>query len=107
MKHIAEILRSNPISKWRLLRAINFMINLSGKVALLTGASRGIGAASAIMFAQAGARAIVINYVRNREAAESVAATCKQHGAEVLIQRADVSRLVAVEKMVKATVARF
>lgn len=83
------------------------MIDLSGKVALITGASRGIGAATALMFAQAGTRGIVINYKRNREAAESVAEQCKQFGADVLVHRADVSRLAAVEKMVKATVARF
>jgi len=83
------------------------MIDLSGKVALITGASRGIGAASAAMFAQAGARGIVINYKRNREAAESVAEQCKQLGVDVLVHRADVSRLAAVEKMVSATVARF
>src|SRR5438105_15492377 len=83
------------------------MIDLSGKVALITGASRGIGAASAAMFARAGARGIVINYKRNREAAEAVAEQCKQLGADVLVHRADVSRLAAVEKMVTATVARF
>jgi 3-oxoacyl-[acyl-carrier protein] reductase len=83
------------------------MIDLSGKVTLITGASRGIGAATALMFAQAGARAIVINYRRNREAAQQVAAECKQHGADVLVHRADVSRFAAVEKMVNATVTRF
>jgi 3-oxoacyl-[acyl-carrier protein] reductase len=83
------------------------MIDLSSKVALITGASRGIGAATAVMLAQAGARAIVINYKSNREAAESVAQQCKQLGADVLIHRADVSRLAAVEKLVSATVARF
>jgi 3-oxoacyl-[acyl-carrier protein] reductase len=83
------------------------MINLSGKVALITGASRGIGAATAVMFARAGARRIVINYNRNREAAERVTAQCRQLGADVYVHRADVSRLAAVEKMIGATVARF
>lgn len=83
------------------------MINLSGKVALITGASRGIGAATAVMLARAGARGVVINYKSNREAAASVAAECKRLGADALVHRADVSRLAAVERMVKATVARF
>jgi len=82
------------------------MINLSGKVALITGASRGIGAATAMLFARAGAR-VVVNYKRDRAAAEQVAAQCKLAGAEVLIHRADVSRLAAVKRMIDATVARF
>src|SRR4051794_34997889 len=82
------------------------MINLAGKVALITGASRGIGAATAMMLARAGAR-VVVNYKRDREAAEQVAAACKLAGAEVLVHRADVSRLAAVKRMIDATVARF
>ena len=83
------------------------MIDLTGKVVLVTGASRGIGAATAVMFAQAGARGILINYKRDRAAAEQVAAACKQFGADVLIHRADVSRLAAVEKMIGAVISRF
>src|SRR5689334_19737376 len=83
------------------------MIDLSGKVTLITGASRGIGAATAAMFARAGARGLVINYKQNREAAEQVAAECKQLGADALVHRADVSRLAAVGRMINATVARF
>src|SRR5690349_11663224 len=83
------------------------MIDLSGKVALITGASRGIGAATARLFAQAGVRGLVINYKRNRDAAESVAAECRQLGADAIIQRADVSRLAAVKRMINATVTRY
>jgi 3-oxoacyl-[acyl-carrier protein] reductase len=83
------------------------MIDLSGKVALITGASRGIGAATAVMFARAGARGLVINYKSNRAAAEAVAAECRQFGAGVVVYRADVSRLAAVEKMINQTVTRF
>ncbi|MFL6216102.1 MAG: SDR family NAD(P)-dependent oxidoreductase [Blastocatellia bacterium] len=95
------------ILKWLLLPAIESMIDLSGKVALITGASRGIGAATAVMFAQAGVRGLIINYKNNRDAAEAVAADCRQLGADAVVHRADVSRLAAVEKMVKAAVARF
>jgi len=83
------------------------MIDLTNKVAIITGASRGIGAATAIKFAEAGARGIVINYHSNRDAARQVAAQCEQLGAEALMIRADVSRLAGVEKMVQTTVARF
>jgi 3-oxoacyl-[acyl-carrier protein] reductase len=83
------------------------MINLSNKVALITGASRGIGAATAILFAKAGIRAVVINYKHDRDAAHAVAAECEKLGAETAALRADVSRVAAVERMVEKTVARF
>jgi 3-oxoacyl-[acyl-carrier protein] reductase len=83
------------------------MINLTGKVALITGASRGIGAATAIKFAEAAARGLVINYNRDRDAAERVADECQNLGAEAVLIRADVSRKAAVEKMVKATINQF
>ena len=83
------------------------MINLTGKVALITGASRGIGAATAIKFAEAAARGLVINYNRDRDAAERVADKCQNLGAEAVLIRADVSRKAAVEKMVKATINQF
>lgn len=83
------------------------MIDLAGKVAIITGASRGIGAATAIKFAQAGIRGLVINYNRDRVAAESVTDQCQELGAEAITIRADVSRKAAVEKMVKATITQF
>lgn len=83
------------------------MINLTEKVALITGGSRGIGAAAAIKFAQAGVRGLVINYNRDRNAAQRVAASCEKLGAETILIRADVSRVAAVEKMIDTTVARF
>jgi 3-oxoacyl-[acyl-carrier protein] reductase len=83
------------------------MINLIGKVALITGASRGIGAATAIQFAQAGIRGLVINYQRDRKAAQQVAALCEGLGAEAVLIRADVSSVTAVGKMIDSAVARF
>ncbi|MEK6286078.1 MAG: SDR family NAD(P)-dependent oxidoreductase [Acidobacteriota bacterium] len=83
------------------------MINLAGKVAIITGASRGIGAATAIKFARAGIRGLVLNYNRDRGAALRVAAECEKLGAEAVPVRADVSRLPAVRKMVQTAVARF
>ncbi len=83
------------------------MINLSGKTAIITGASRGIGAATAIKFAEAGAKALVLNYNRDRESARLVAAKCEQLGARALPVRADVARPASVEKMVKGAVERF
>ena len=60
---------------------------MTGKVALVTGASRGIGAAAAVRLAQAGA-AVVINYHQNKEAAEKIArSNCRERAA----QRRDLS----------------
>ena len=83
------------------------MINLSGKVALITGASRGIGAATAIKFARAGIRGLVINYHRDREAAGRVARECAGLGAQAIPVRANVGRLAAVDKMVQTAIDRF
>lgn len=83
------------------------MINLSGKAAIITGASRGIGAATAIKLAEAGAHGITINYNRDREAANQVGARCNELGADVLTVRADVSRPASIEKMVNRTLKRF
>ena len=83
------------------------MITLTGKVAIITGASRGIGAATAILFARAGARGIVINDQKDKAAAESVAARCMELGAEVLLVRADVSRPAEVKKMFDKAVQTF
>jgi 3-oxoacyl-[acyl-carrier protein] reductase len=83
------------------------MINLAGKAAIITGASRGIGRATAIKFAEAGCRGLVINYRDNREAASEVARECERLGAQAFAMRADVSRVAMVEKMVKAAIDRF
>jgi 3-oxoacyl-[acyl-carrier protein] reductase len=83
------------------------MINLAGRVAIITGASRGIGRATAIKFAEAGIRGLVINYNNNRDAASEVARQCERSGAEVITIRADVSRSASVKKMIKVTLSRF
>ncbi len=62
----------------------------SKKVCAITGSSAGIGAASAELFAQHGWN-ICINYSRDLEPAEAVAARCRSHGAEVIVARADVA----------------
>ena len=83
------------------------MISLSDRVALITGASRGIGAATARLFAQAGARGIVINYHANRDAAEAVQRDCIAFGADAIVVRADVSRVSSVRAMVGKAVKRY
>ena len=82
------------------------MTGLAGQVAVVTGASRGIGRAIALALAEAGAR-VVVNYARSREAGESVAAEVKAAGGEALAVGADVSRADEVERLLHATRAAF
>ena len=82
------------------------MINLSGQVALLTGASRGIGAAAAIKFAEAGAD-VVINYHRNEGEAERVAVACRERGIRAATFQADVGRATDVQALFDFTRREF
>lgn len=82
------------------------MTGLAGQVAVVTGASRGIGRAIALALAGAGAR-VVVNYARSREAGESVAAEVKAAGGEALAVGADVSRADEVERLLRATREAF
>jgi 3-oxoacyl-[acyl-carrier protein] reductase len=75
---------------------------LEGKVALVTGASRGIGAAAAKRLAEGGA-AVVVNYHQNKEAARKVLAQVESVGSRGMIFQADVTRKDQAEQMVKAT----
>jgi 3-oxoacyl-[acyl-carrier protein] reductase len=74
---------------------------LEGKVVLVTGASRGIGAAAAIRLANAGA-AVIVNYCQNQAAAERVLGAIERSGARGMIFRADVTRQNEVELMVES-----
>jgi 3-oxoacyl-[acyl-carrier protein] reductase len=74
---------------------------LAGKVILVTGASRGIGAAAAKRLAKAGA-SVIINYHQNREAAQKVLDEIQGSGGRAMIYQADVTRKDQVELMVKA-----
>lgn len=79
---------------------------LDGKVAIVTGASRGIGRAVAISLAKAGAK-VVINYAGNVVAAEEVKAIIEAAGGEAMLMQADVASEEAVAAMVKQTTDTF
>lgn len=80
--------------------------DFTGKTALVTGASRGIGRAIALRLAQAGAN-VVVNYNARADAAEDVAAQVRAAGAEPLVLQADVARGADVDRLVQASVDKF
>ncbi|HWQ15111.1 MAG TPA: 3-oxoacyl-[acyl-carrier-protein] reductase [Roseiflexaceae bacterium] len=82
------------------------MCSLAGQVAIVTGASRGIGRAVAVALARAGAR-VLVNYQRNAEAATEVARAITDEGGEAMMFAADVSDEASVVAMVEACLARW
>src|ERR671932_2335444 len=81
-------------------------IDLIGKVALVTGASRGIGRATAMELAAQGA-SVVVNYRAGAEAAAAVVAEIEAAGGRAVAVQADVSDGADVERLVKATTDAF
>ncbi len=81
-------------------------IDLSGKVALVTGASKGIGRAIALALGDAGA-SVVVNYKGSENSADEVAHRIQNNGGESLAWCADVGNASQVESMVEGIVSRF
>ncbi len=82
------------------------LIDLTGKVSLITGASRGIGKATAHLFAQAGSD-LIINYFRNKKEAEKTAYKAKSSGVRANIFKADLSLKTQCEKMIDFAFKKF
>ena len=79
---------------------------LSGKTAIVTGASRGIGRATALRLAEAGAN-VVVNYFQHEAAANEVVELAKEHGVGAIAVKADVSNVEEANILVEKTIEEF
>jgi 3-oxoacyl-[acyl-carrier protein] reductase len=79
---------------------------LNGKVAVVTGSSRGIGAAIAKELAAQGAT-VVVNYRQRAEEAEAVVAAVKECGGQAIAVQADVSDMADAQRLLKETLDHF
>jgi len=81
-------------------------VNLEGRVAVVTGASLGIGRATAVALGRAGAH-VVVNYRSHPEAAEEVVQAIRDVGARAIKVQADVANRLEVDQLVEAAVREF
>lgn len=82
------------------------MRKLEGKVAVVTGASRGIGRSIALKLAEEGAK-VVVNYSGSQAKAEEVVATIQENGGEAIAVQASVSKTEEVTALMDAAVKTF
>lgn len=79
---------------------------LTGKVALVTGAGRGIGYGIALELGQRGA-SVVVNYANSSEGAEKLVGAIKQTGSQAVAIKADVSKVPEVKRLFKEAIEHF
>src|SRR6185312_14015163 len=82
------------------------MNKLKSKVAVVTGASKGIGAGIAKAFAREGAK-VVVNYARSKEGADNVVKEITDNGGTAISVQADVSKEADVNRLFEETTAAF
>ena len=84
---------------------MNYEVDLSGKVALVTGGSRGLGRAMSLGLAEAGAAVVVAS--RNLESCEEVAAAIRSKGGRALAVAADAADTASLDRLLDATWKEF
>ena len=77
-----------------------------GKTAIVTGGSRGVGRATALRLAEAGAN-VVVNYLSNEEKAGNVVKLCEEKGVEAIAVQGDTSKWSEANGIVKAALEKF
>jgi 3-oxoacyl-[acyl-carrier protein] reductase len=82
------------------------MITLTGKVAIVTGASKGIGAGIARLFAQSGA-SVVVNYSTSEEAAHALVSDIKSSGGKAVAIQADFSKTADIKRLFEESKRTF
>ena len=82
-------------------------MELAGRVAIVTGGATGIGRSTSLLLARRGVKAVVVNYSRSADDAESTARTVRELGVEALPHLADVADESQVKAMIGATVDRY
>ena len=82
-------------------------MDLSGRVAIVTGGGTGIGRATCLRLARGGAKAVVVNYSKSDHDANATAEELRSHGAAALSHRADISDEGEVRAMIAAVVERY
>ncbi len=82
------------------------IMNMDGKVAIITGASRGIGQAIAKQLAVAGAK-VVVNYASNRAGADEIVEDIRSLGLQAMAHQADISQIHEIEKLFAATLTAY
>ena len=80
--------------------------NLSGKVAIVTGSSRGIGRAVAERLGRDGA-SVAVNFVQNHDLAVQVVTTIQDHGGQAIAIQADMGRVAEIKRLFDETIHRF
>lgn len=79
---------------------------LEGRIAVVTGGSRGIGKAIALELAKRGA-SVVVNYHSSAKAADEVVSQIKQNGGNALVAQADISNYEQAQNLIKTTIDKF
>jgi len=82
------------------------IMKLKNKVALITGSSKGIGRATALLFAKEGAK-IIVNYCKSKKEADKVADEIKKLGSDALAIKCDVSNEKEVKEMANKSIHKF
>jgi 3-oxoacyl-[acyl-carrier protein] reductase len=81
-------------------------LQLPGRVAIVTGGSRGIGRAVVELLAELGAH-VVVNYLKGQEAAEATVNVARGRGVEAISFQADVANPLEAQQLIKATLEHF